>query len=763
MSAERIDKYKIIGESIPRLDAREKVTGSALYLNDIVLPNMLYGKVLRSPIPHGRILKIDTSRAEKLPGVRAVITSADLPDARFGSYIQSIPVLAREKVRFIGEPVAAVAAVDEETALEALELIDVEYEELVPIFDTDFAMSPEAPIIHEDFKSYIKAVEAVHFGNVCTYITMEEGNVQENFNKSDYIFEDVFTTPRQHQTPLETCGAIASFDDSGNLTLWTPTQGAHVTQIHLNQGLLIPMNKIRVIATTVGGGFGSRVEAKAQPVAAALAQKARKPVKLLFTRKEEFVTNTPRHPSKTVIKTGLSKDGKILARQLKMVIDSGAYADHGPGVINFALVFANGPYRTPAYKLEGYAVNTNNITCGAFRGFGNPQATFARESHMDMIAERLGLNPIEFRLKNVVENGDIFIGKTKMPSVGIRETLEKASKEANWGKKRKKGRGIGVSCFSHCSGMFASTATVSINQDGTVMLATAANEIGQGSSTILRQIASEELNIPLKKIGLAHADTNQNTYSWGAGGSRTTRTTGNAVRLAAADAKRKLFDLASKVLETNPDELVFDGEKFSIKEKPYQALTLDQIGAISNWVMNGPIVGNGVSFVDPFEYDKEKLVGLTCVSISGIVFGTHIVEVEVDEDTGKVEVINAVAAHDVGKAINPMLVEGQIEGGISQGLGYGLFEDLVCKNGVVLNDSFLDYKIATAVDMPNTKVIIVEENDPEGPFGAKGVGEAPMIATAAAVANAVNNAVGARVTDLPLNMERVWEAINKKS
>ncbi len=763
MSVQKTSVYKFIGKSLPRSDGLEKVTGQALYLNDIVLPGMLYGKILRSPIAHGKIVKIDTSRVKNLSEVKAVITAEDLPDARFGSYMQDATVLARGKVRYIGEPVAAVAAIDEDTALKAIELIDVEYEELEPVFDPEYAINPDAPIVHEDVKSYVKGYTTGQFGNVCTHITMREGDVEESFKKSDYVFEDTFTTPMQHQTQLEPCGAIASFDCSGNLTLWTPSQGVHMTQILMSQALKIPMNKIRVISPTVGGGFGGRVEIKAaQPVAAALAQKAKKPVKLVFSRKEDFISNGPRHAAKIIMKTGLSKDGRILARQARVVIDSGAYADHGPGVIDFALKFINGPYKIPAFDYEGYCVYTNNIFGGGYRGFGNPQSTFARESHMDMLAQRLGIDPIDFRMRNFMEDGDTFIGDRKVPRVTIKETLQRAAKEMNYGEKRKNGHGIGVSCFIYNTDAATSSALVIINNDGTILLSTSANEIGQGSATVLRQIAAEELGVPIEKIGLAHADTHQTTFSWSAGGSRMTRTSGIAILRAAADAKRQIIEVAAKMLDVKPDELVYESEKVLRKDDSDVFLTLEQIGPAANWEIGGPIIGKGAHIAPKFKVDEEKIKGLTIFNNNGFIFGTHIVEVEVDEEMGKIKVINAAAAHDVGQAINPILLEGQIEGGLMQGLGYSLTEDLVSKDGIILNPSFLDYKIPTAADIPNIKSIIIEEHDPDGPFGAKGVAETSMTATAAAIANAVYDAIGIRVKDLPLGMEKVWEAIRDK-
>jgi CO/xanthine dehydrogenase Mo-binding subunit len=754
---------QVVGKRINRVDGVEKALGKAVYIDDMVVPGMLYGKMLRSPIAHGLIKKIDISRALKLTGVKAVITSADLPDAKHGAFIKDTPILARNKVRYIGEPVAAVAAIDEEIAQEALNLINVEYEVLTPVFDVDTALSPDAPLIHEELESYPAVFAAIRGGNVCSRTIFEEGDLTEAFKNSDFIFEDSFTTPMQHQTHLEPNGAIASIDGSGKVTVWTSTQTAHLNQIRIHEVLLIPMNKIRVIGAKIGGGFGAKIEPTVQPIAVALAQKARKPVKVTLTRYEEMATARPRHGSKATIKTGVTKDGKILAREVKLVYDSGAYADDGPGIAGFGGMMSLGPYKIPNYKIDSCCVYTNKLACGAFRGFGNPQSAFATESHMDIIAERLGLDPLEFRLKNALENGDLSVGGIKMPSVGIKECLEKAAKEAEWGKPRQKGRGLGIACMQHISGVLSTSAIVRINEDGTVLVSTGVIDIGQGSDTVLLQIASEELGISVEKISIVSADTDGTPYNWAVSASRATYINGNAVRQAAADAKKQILELAAKFLETTSEKLEITADVIRTQDNPERFLNVRDIGAISHWVAHGPIIGKSSIMVEGHQYDKEKTKGFPFGTMAGFIFGAHIVEVEVDEATGKVQVINVAAAHDVGKAVNPLNVEGQIQGGFIQGLGYALYEELICRNGKILNANLLDYKIPTSTDIPHMTPIIVEERDPSGPFGAKGVGEPGLVATAPAVANALNNAIGVRVKDLPITMEKVWDALKNDS
>lgn len=751
---------KVVGKSVQKVDTADKATGNATYIDDVKMPGMLCGKILRSPIAHGRIKKIDISKANKLPGVKAVITAADLPDARYGAFIKDTPVLARDKVRFIGEPVAAVAAVNKETAEEALQLIEVEYEELIPIFDTEFALDPESPLVHEELKSYPAVFDAIRERNICSRTIFEEGNLEKAFEESDYVFEDSFSTPMAHQAHIEPNGAIASFDMSGRVTVWTTTQAPHLNQIRINESLLIPINKIRIIGTKVGGGFGAKIEPTVQPIAVALAKKANKPVKIILTRHEEFFTTWPRHGSKSTIKSGVSKDGKLLAREVKLIYDSGAYADDGPGIAGFGGMMSLGPYKISSYKIDSSCVYTNKLACGAYRGFGNPQSNFATESHMDMIAERIGMDPLELRLKNVLKGGDLSVGGIKMPSVGIKECLEKATQKAEWGKLREKGRGIGIACSQHISGVLSSSAIVRINGDGTAIVSTGAVDIGQGSDTILIQIAAEELGIPVENISIVAADTDATPYNWAVSASRITYTNGNAVRLAAEDAKRQILSIAAKFLEADSTNLEIEDGIVRVKGDSSRSLDMHEVGGISHWVTHGPIIGKSSFMVEGHEYDLNKTKGYPFGTMAGFIFGVHVVEVEVDEATGKVQVVNAIAAHDVGKAVNPSNVEGQIQGGLMQGVGYALFEELVCEQGKIKNANLLDYKIPTAMDIPFIDPIIVEEKEPTGPFGAKGVGEPVLVATAPAVANAIKNATGVRVKDLPLSMERVWKALH---
>lgn len=753
----------VVGKSIAKVDALEKVTGRAVYLDDIVFPRMLVGKVLRSEYAHARIVSIDTARAKALPGVKVIITGDDLPDGRHGPFIKDTPILAKRKVHYVGEPVVAVAAVDEETAKEALSLIDVVYEELPAVLDPFEAMRDDSPLVHENLLGYLAVFPARRWGNVCSHTTFRLGDVEQGFRASDHVFEDSFKTQEVHQAYLEPHGAIASFDAAGKVTVWTTTQSVYRTQASISETLSLPASKIRVIGTRVGGGFGGKVEAITQPIAVALAQRAGQPVKVVFSREEELVGTKPRHPARIQIKTGVKKDGTIVARQVQCVLDTGAYADDGPGIAGFAAMCAAGPYKIPNLLVDAYCVHTNKTPAGAFRGFGNPQVAFAFESQMDIIAERLGIDALELRLKNAVENGDVNAAGQVMLSVGLKECLSKAAKAAGWGKPRSApNRGLGISCMHHISGVLPACANVWLNQDGTITLVTAESDLGQGSDTVLSQIVAEELGVPVEDINLVTADTDATPYNWATCASRITYTMGNAVRLAAADVKQKLTELAAEELEANPADIVVADRHAFVGGSPERKLSFFELALISHWRKRGPILGTASFMAEGPPYQPGTMEGFPFGSLTAWIFGAHVAEVEVDPETGQVQVLQVVAAHDVGKAVNPRNVEGQIQGGFVQGLGYALFEEIVRDKGRVTNPNFVDYRLPTAMDVPKMTPIIVEEPEPTGPFGAKGVGEPGLVATAPAIANAIYNAIGVRLKELPMTSEKVRKAIKEK-
>lgn len=757
-------KYRLIGQRLPRVDAFPKVVGSALFVDDMIMSGMLVGKVLASPVPHARLLGVDVSRASKLPGVRAVITSADLPETLVGAFIKDMPVLARNKLRFQGEPVAAVAALNEEAALAALAAIKLEYEELPVIFDPDDALKPGAPLLHEDVESYKASFDARKYGNVSSHTQICCGDLVQGFKEAEEIFEDEFCTNLVHQAYIETAGVLAHADPTGNVTAWASTQSPHLCRIRVAEGLLIAENKIRIISAQVGGAFGGKEDIFILSIAIALSQRAGRPVKIILTRKEEFSMTRPRHPAKIRVKSGVKKDGAIVARQVQTVFNTGAYADQGPGVCGAATSRAMGPYRIPNFQLDGYVVYTNHPICGAYRGYGSPQVSFAVESHMDIIAEKLALDPVEFRMRNAIEAGDKRLDGQIMTTVGLKDCLAEVSRASGWQQATAGGRrGRGVALVQHISGNLTSGALVKINQDGTVTVCVGAVDMGTGSATTLAQMAAEELGLPLEDINMVMADTDATPYDWSTAASRTTFVSGNAVTAAAADAKSQLFKLAASKLEANPEDLVSRDRKVFVQGTPEKALSFRQLGMLSHWVKGGAIIGKASHVVEAYPMEKGKAVGMPLRGYAALNFGAQAVEVEVDEETGDIRLLGLWAALDCGQPINPTNVEGQIEGAFAQGLGYALFERIHLERGKVLNPNFTDYKLPTSLDIPASTVTLCHTHEPTGPFGAKGVGEAALVPTAAAIANAVYQACGVRLKSIPLSREEVLQALRGRA
>lgn len=762
-------EFSVIGKPFPKVDAYQKATGAADYIGDFRFPHMLHGKILRSPLPHAMILNIDISRALKHPGVRAVVTCEDTPKIKYSVLqepeFQDKYPLACDKVRFIGDEVAAVAATSEEAAKEALELIKVDYKELPAVFDPDRAMEPGAPQIHEGVEHNIVASYSWHFGDV-----------DEGFKESDFIFQDSFTTSRQCHASLEPNGCVAKFDLNGNLTLWTSTTAPYWVRKDLSKVLAISEGKIRIMEVFQGGSYGGKCEMCAhEAIAAFLARKSGKPVKLILDREEVFTTTRTRHPLRLYLKTGVKKDGALLAREARTVLDNGAYNSCGPDVtLGSGYIFAS-LYMVKNVKFNGICVYTNNPYGGAFRGYGNPQVTFSIESQMDTIAEKIGIDPMELRLKNANMPGDTTACGWKMTSCGLRECIEKAGAKAGWKEKRTKSgnRGIGMASLIHVSSARAyvdadfSGAFVKVHDDGTVSVMSGITDIGQGAKTALSQIAAEELGIRLGDVRMITMDTETTPTCMGTWGTRVTFVAGNAVKLAAADAKSQLLEIAAGELEANVEDLEARDGKIYVKGSPGNFITVEQAARISIYRPDKTPGGRtGQAILGKGHYDsptdfrnKETGYGNICAAY---IFGTHVAEVEVEAETGKVKLLRWTAAHDCGRAINPVTVEGQIEGGLSQGSGYGLMEDLVCKEGRAMNADFLGYRLLTSLEMPGVNPMIIETNDPVGPFGAKGVAEPGMVPTAAAIANAIYHAVGVRIKDLPITPDKVLKAIKEK-
>ena len=760
-----IDPNRSVGRSANRIELREKLTGQAKYIADLSRPNMLHAAILGSPHAHARILGYDTTAAKAVPGVHAVLTGVDFPDGRMGAFVKDEPPIAQGKVRFIGEPVAVVAADDEATARRAAQLIEVTYEELLPVLTPEQGLEDGAPLVHEDLPNYFMVFDAVRYGNVLSETTLSEGDIAKGFAEADIIVEGEYETPAQAHVAIEPCGALAEIDEQGRVTLWSANQSVFRVQANVCESLKLPMQKLRSLTPRIGGGFGNKMEATVQPLVVQLAIVTRRPVKLILNREEDTETIRVRHPFKIRMRTGAKKDGTLVAREVETILDGGAYGDDSPGVLGYSLIMSRGPYNIPHVKAHGRLVYTNKLRSGAFRGFGNPQVNFAGESQIDEIAAKLGMDPIELRLKNAVRGeGPWFLGQ-KLASNGFVECLEKMRAAAHWDERRKasptpgKKRGFGVAAGAHISGLLGTGAIVRLLEDGSVVLNTGAVDIGQGSDTILAQICAESLKIPLERVAVASPDTDGSPYNWGTTASRVTFTTGRSVALAAAEVAKQIKELASDMLECAADDLELrDGGFVGIKGVPEKQVPLFLVSIQAHWRRGGPIVGHHTWVFDRPTVDPKRAIvsGLPFRQIGVYSFAALGVEVEVDEVTGKTDVVKVWQAVDVGRAINPRSVEGQMDGGFVQGLGFALTEEIVFDNGRVVNPTLMDYKVPTSKDVPfHMQTIIVESPEPDGPFGAKGVGEIGLVPVPAAIANAIADATGARLHRLPMTPERV--------
>jgi len=748
------DQFSVIGKKVARIDAVDKTTGGAKYAPDLNVRGMLHAALLRSPHPHARVLKIDATRAKSLKGFRAMVTIEELP--RVVGYWFLLRSEKKEKdmflrdnaVRFIGDPVLAVAAEDEETALKAVSMIEVSYEPLPSILDPNDALDRKDVKIHEK-------------GNTAFHVTKHFGNIEQGFREADYVVENRFVTSKQKHASLEPIGTcIAEFDAAGKLTVHTSTQLPNWSQIYLARALGLPNTKVRIIKPYTGGAFGGRCGLihGLEVMCSFLSRKAGKPVRMSFSRSEDFIGTETRHPMTIDIKTGVTKEGILTANSIKILANAGAYSTHTVGVLADCLSTGVGLYRCPNVFFDAAAVYTNQSLTGAFRGYGNPQLNFAQESQMDIIARDLGVDPVELRLKNYRGLGEIdpiFVDEIR--SDGLKECLSKASEAFGWkdktSRRRAEGakkRGVGMAIMLHGTGAAGAlpdpaSATVMISSDGSVHLVTAASDEGQGNRTALAQITAEELGVPFEQISVSMPDTDVTPLDGGTHGSRQTYAGGLAVKKAAADAKRKLLAFASEQLGTSEGDLgTKDGIIFKVRDPSVRL----KIGDLMRRIQIGDMsicqqvigVSSGVAPAMPGYY------------------GATFVEVEVDTETGEVRVVKVVGAFDVGKAINPSNIEGQITGGAVMGIGWALTEELLLREGKILNDSFRDYRILRACDVGEIVPIIVESNEPTGPFGAKGVGEGTMVGVAPAVANAIYDAIGVRMKELCITPEKILEA-----
>lgn len=758
--------FQVVNRPHPQVDALTKVTGQRKYISDIRLPKMIWGHLIRSPYPHARITKIELDKALRVTGVKALITSIDTPQNPCGPFNPDWVILPKEKVIYAGQPVAAVAAMDQAAAEEAARLIHVEYEALPAVFDAKAAMAPGAPLVHEGAER-----------NIASIFSLDKGDVARAFDESDFIRERTFYPSTQFHAALEPNGAIASYDSiSQSFTLWATTQTPYPAWLLYSRALGIEQKKLHLIPVPMGGAFGSKFESILHVIALCLSKKAEKPVRLVNTFTEEFVTAPLRVPMQINLKMGIRKNGLITAKTVEVIADNGAFTYWGPAALSSACFRVDNLYRIVNSKARGYLVYTNNTPKGAFRGFGQPQSLLGVETLMDELAEDAGIDPGELRIVNSFKSGETTVHGWFIGSCGLNECIRKAQERSDWHEKKKryasqrgpKRRGIGLACCNHVAGNRAclpefdgSHAMVRVGADAQIILSTGEVDMGQGYATVATQIAAEELGVPMDWIQVAPPDSQNSMVGIGSFASRATVMGGNAVRIAAAKARKKILEALGGFLDKNPDNLLFEQGRLREKGTGKELGTfVELIPKLVYYQAGQPFTGMGhykpqVALADP----KTKFGNPSPV----YPFAAHVADVEVDTETGQVRLIDYVAANDVGKAINPLLVQGQLEGGVVQGMGYALSEHLVLHEGQILNKDLSDYKIPTMEDMPNIVSVIVEEEDPNGPYGAKSVGEAAMNPVAAAICNAIYNAVGVRMTRLPVRPETLLKAVRKRT
>ena len=745
-------EYKVIGTRPIRHDGVDKVTGRAIYGADFQITGLLHGRVLRSPHAHARIVSIDTSRAEALPGVKGVVTAQDLPTAQdkmadLGEGAVNLKylcdnILASDKALYKGHAIAAVAATNPHIAEEACELIDIEYEVLPPVLEVRQAMEPDAPILHENLRTSSLGETGDKPTNVASHLQHKKGDIEKGFDEADIVIEREFVTGTVHQGYIEPHNATALYNPDGQLTVWCSTQGAFTVREQLAEILQYPISKIKVVPLEIGGGFGGKINVYIKPVAALLAKKTGKPVKVLMNRADVFEGTGPTPASYITVKMGATKDGKITAAQTSMAFEAGAYPGSPVGA-GAMCIFA--PYNTENVLIDGYDVVVNKPKTAPYRAPGATNAAFGSETVIDELAEKLNIDPLEIRLMNGAKEGDHRADGPVFPRIGFIETVETAKAHPHYtapnGKKHH-GRGV-ASGFWFNIGL-ESSVTINVNPDGTVNLVEGSTDIGGTRASIAMQ-AAEVLGIPAESVNPTVVDTNSIGYTAVTGGSRTTYATGYAAYEAAQDVVRQMSGRAAKLWDVDEANVQFaDGEFSSINGKEEQISFRDLSARLGE--AGGPVVGRAT--MNP--------------AGAGGAFATHVVDVAVDEDTGKVEILRYTATQDAGKAIHPSYVEGQIQGGVVQGIGWALNEEYIYNaEGAMTNASFLDYRMPTCLDLPMIDAVIVEVPNPGHPYGVRGVGEVPIVPPPAAIANAIYDAIGIRMTELPMSPDRLLKAMGK--
>ena len=742
--------YSVIGQSVTRAEGPAKVSGSAVYTADVQPPGMLWGKILRSPYPHARIVSIDTSAARALPGVHAVVTGADLPDRRVGRLLRDHPVLARDKTLFVGDKVAAVAADTPQIADEALLLINVRYEELPPVFDPEEAMLPGAPVLHEAMESYSGLPQPPSgINNVFAHNSWSKGDIQQGFEEADLVFEHTFTTQLAHQGYIEPHACVVQVDDANRVQIWANNKGPFMLRDQLAAVWGLSREQILINPCSIGGDFGGKGSFMDVPLCYYLALHSRRPVKMVMDYIQELMAGNPRHPGVITLRSGLKRDGTLVARQARVVFNSGAFGAFKPRVHLRGADHSGGPYRIPHVKIDSYMVYTNNIPCGHMRAPAKPQVAFAVESHMDMMARELGVDPYEFRRINVLQPGDIDPVGESWHNIRAAEVLDRAAAGVEWSTPAtgpNVGRGLSMGDQPQGSGQ--SSATVSMDADGSVNLMMSLFDTGTGAHTVMRQIVAETLPVDVANVTLNVGNTDAVDFESGPGGTRVTYTAGQAALGAAEDLRDRLAVLVGEYLGCPSDTLILRQGRFQAPNGTGAAIGLSEVAARAHNAAGRPVSGSSKYTSPPAEETA---------------YCAQAAEVEVDTETGQVRVNRFVTVHDVGTVLNPLAHQGQIEGGVVQGLGYALMEEMVHEAGRVSTLSLGDYKLPTIQDIPELVTVLLEPGTGPAPFQSKGIGESSNTPVAGAIANAVYDAVGVRITDLPITAEKVLKALKEKN
>ena len=748
-----------IGERTPQHQAVEKVRGRAVYVRDMALPGMLHGRVLRSTYARARIINLDLSRALRVPGVRAIVTGADIPPGNWGPIVKDQTTLARDIVRYCGEEVAAVAAVSDDAAQEAVEAIRVEYEAEPPLLDPREALEPRCARVHEDRPNLVREV------------SFSRGDIQAGFAAADAVYEATYEVPYQYHGYTEPMGTLASPDSSGRLTLWAPTQSVFFTRELVAEAIGVPVSRVRVVQTVVGGAFGGKIgEENNSAITALLALKAGRPVRLINDRPGDFAAARKSIPEIITLKIGVTRDGRLVAKEMDVLADNGAYSGLAPEQMIVTAMRCDNLYRTENLSTRGRLVYTNNQPSGTFRAFGTQQGQFAMDSHLTVLAGMIDMDPVELLRRNVIQAGDTSIHGWVMNSCGLTDCINTVAKEIGWEQKyraapgngrTRRGLGIGIGIHVTANRQLAdwdgATVALKMNEDGSVNLISGEGDLGQGASTVLAELAAAELGVRFEDVIVSQADTDVVPFAFGSYASRTTLLAGNATILAARLVREKLLNMAAQRIEISESDLdIADGWIF-VKGSAEIGMTVAEACRAHLFRAGGDAIYERATYDAPtVMFDRKTLYGNVAPAYS---FAAQAVEVEVDTQTGVVTLIRSVVADDVGRALNPLAVEGQICGAVAQGVGWALYENMRFDEGRLLTDDFRDYTMPVAEALPDLQTVLVESSEPNGPLGAKGASETAIVPVAGAIANAVAHATGARIQSLPITGEKVLAAM----